>query len=170
MFADILCGGVGVGDDVDALDGRGADLEAEAGFAGADEDGEAPAAVGVLDHNDAVAVFDAEQEAGLELVDDDDGLGLAEDGGGNGGLGAVLEFLEDGFAGFDAVNEIGARSFGAHESGPKQGDEGEEQEFLHDDAKRLKWAPCRHGGPDLESAEWVRRCGRIPGPRQTNVK
>jgi hypothetical protein len=48
-----------------------------------------------------------------------------------------LNFLENGFAGFDAVNEVGARSFGAHEGGAKQGEEGQEQEFLHDEAKRL---------------------------------
>jgi hypothetical protein len=89
----------------------------------------------VLDHNHAVAVFDAEEKAGFELIDDDDGLGLTKDGGGNGGVATTLEFLKNGFAGFNAIDEVGAGHLSAHDGGTAQGDKKEQQDFFHDEAK-----------------------------------
>ena len=90
---------------------------------------------GRLHHDHAVAVFHADEKAGFELIDDDDGLGLTKDGGGNGGVATALEFLKNGFAGFNAIDEVGAGHLSTHDEGTEQGDEREQQEFFHDEAK-----------------------------------
>jgi len=128
-------------------------LEPEAHFTGADEHRQAPAAIGLLHHDDAIAVLDAKEETRLELVDDDEGAGALQHGGGDGGVGPALKFLEDGLARLDAVDEIGAGGFGAHKGGAEEREEGKDEEFLHDGAKRLNGAQCMHGAANLESAE-----------------
>ena len=79
-------------------------MEAQAGLAGIDQNRQAPLAVGLLDHEDAVAALDAKNEAALELVQDQDALGALP--GLTGGFG--LEFLQNGLACFDIAHELGA--------------------------------------------------------------
>lgn len=90
-----------VHDNEHGLDGGAADLETEAGLAGLEVSGEAPGAVGAADEDDAVTVFDAEDEARFELVGDDDAASTLKDLGWDGGFGAGHELAEDGLAGFE---------------------------------------------------------------------
>ena len=150
-------GGLVVGQHVDGLDVVGSDLETDAGLAGADEDGEAPAAGGLFDHNHAVAAFDAEDEAGLELVDDHETLGLGENAGWNRDAGIALKGLENRLAGFDFGDEVGARGLGKGVDGREGKERGDEQrkKFFHGEERRLHDRRTKHDGMKLESAEWA---------------
>jgi len=67
-------------------------------LAGAKEGRDRPLAVRAFHEGDRVAVLDAEEEAGLELIDDDDAFGIAQLVGRNGSPDVALDLLQNGFA------------------------------------------------------------------------
>jgi len=114
-------------EDKDGFVGTGSDLEPEAAFAGGEQRGNAPSAVGAAHHEDAPAVLHAEQEARAKLVYDNDALGVAKHFAWDAVVGRGHKLLQDRFAGFDAPHVVFARGqrgveLAEERCGKKQGD------------------------------------------------